>query len=123
VSGAQTPLGHGQGSNAPVRLRDERSQNDGAQGLRQRTVGEVSISRELVEGRDDNANLMAPPQMNRRRNRDRTRHRNVHLHDDEDRENNDLPDHDYAGRRADDIHYGFGSLRMLVSGINQAMVQ
>jgi hypothetical protein len=55
VSGSQAPLGHRQGSNAPVRLRDERSQNDGAQGLRQRTVGEVSIRHELVEGRDDNA--------------------------------------------------------------------
>jgi hypothetical protein len=49
--------------------------------------------------------LMAPPQMNRRRNRNRTRHRNIHLHYDEDRENNDLPDHDYAGRHADDIRY------------------
>jgi len=59
VSGAQAqaPLGHRQGSNAPVRLRDERSQNDGAQGLRQRTVGEVSIRHELVreEVRGDNA--------------------------------------------------------------------
>ena len=107
--GAQAPLGQNQVNAGIVQLRNERSRNNGAPELRQRTVGQVNIERQVVEGRDDQANQRAPQAAN-----GRPRQRNALLNGQADA---------FFSRHAAALHDGYASLSRLVEGVNQAVIQ
>jgi hypothetical protein len=119
--GAQGPIGEdGNNNTERVQLRTETSPNDGGPALRQQLVNHpIEWDERLIEGRNDNANQVRPPNPPHRRRRGRNHHRNAHL---EDYLLHQRADNEDAGRHDDDIQRGFRSLEMLVDCINQAIV-